>query len=306
MTMPGATMHHPFSVPPFAEKVEYTKTEWTNNYLNVVKRVSGRCSTDQVWINFLNLFFDVSFQTDADLKRFFDNLKKRDLLDKSLIILQGDHGPRIGEDGVYVDSGWHERIYRSPLAIRAPGLIPKQIEQDPLRPFLTIDILPTILDALGVKPSIIKSFVGQSIFRARSQRHNRDSYHAQSRGAQYPHHLRFDKYHKYKAIRMMGTPETCAVDLNVDPSETIFYCVNEGWRPVYKDDQLTDGISNGMYQEGSREEQRLIDYAHEAKELIDTHLEINAAFWNPATKKTENEELMNKFLQTVHEQAHWH
>lgn len=39
MAMPGSTMHHPFSMPPFAEKFEYTKTEWTNNYLNVVKRV---------------------------------------------------------------------------------------------------------------------------------------------------------------------------------------------------------------------------------------------------------------------------
>lgn len=225
--------------------------------------------------------------------------------------MQGDHGPRIGEDGVYVDSGWHERIYRSPLAIRAPGLLPHQIEQDPLRPFLTIDMTPTILDALGIKPSIIKSFVGQSIFRARSKRHNRDSYHAQSRGAQFPHHLRFDKKNQFKAVRMMSskmmeTPDTCAVDLNIDPSETVFYCVNEGWRKVFQNDVLTDGISNGMYTEGSKAEKKLIEYAHEAKALIDTHLEVNAAFWDPERKKEENEELMNEFLQTVHEQAHWH
>lgn len=40
MATAGATMHHPFTVPPWVEKTEYTKTEWTNNYLNVVKRVS--------------------------------------------------------------------------------------------------------------------------------------------------------------------------------------------------------------------------------------------------------------------------
>lgn len=39
MATAGATMHHPFTVPSWVPKIEYTKTEWSNNYLNVVKRV---------------------------------------------------------------------------------------------------------------------------------------------------------------------------------------------------------------------------------------------------------------------------
>lgn len=244
-------------------------------------------------------------QTDADLKRFFDNLKKRNLLDKSLIVLQGDHGPRIGEDGIYTDAGWYERIYRAPLLIRAPGLIPNQIEQDPLRPFLSIDILPTILDALGVAPSLIKSFIGQSIFRARNTRHVRDSYHSQSKGAQFPHHLRFTAQNRYKAVRMMKTGDTCAVDLNVDPSEKFFYCIMEGWRKVFEGDELKDGLMMRMYKSGSREETELIEYAREAHGLIDAHLEINADFWNTERRKEENDELMKGFLQAVHEQGRW-
>lgn len=218
--------------------------------------------------------------------------------------MQGDHGPRIGEDGIYVDEGWYERIYRSPLVIRAPGLIPHQIEQDHTRPFLTIDMTPTILDALGVSPSLIKSFVGQSIFRARSKRHIRDSFHSQSRGAQFPHHLRTTKRNAYKAIRM-SNGDTCAVDLNIEPSEEFFYCVDEGWRKVVRNDELEDGLTMGLYQEGSRQEKELIDYATEAKELLDYHLRVNADFWDVDSKKEQNEESMKNFLEAVKEQTHW-
>lgn len=244
-------------------------------------------------------------QTDNDLKIFFDNLKSRNLLDKSLIIIQGDHGPRIGEDGIYVDYGWWEHIYRAPLAIRAPGLIPHQIEQDPIRPFIALDILPTILDALGVRPSIMKSFVGQSIFRARSQRHLRDSYHAQSRGGQYPHHLRTMQHHTYKAM-VMEKGDICATDVKVDPSETFFYCVEEGWRKTFEGEELKDGLSKGLWIEGSKEEKALIEYAHEAKKLLENHLEVNKDFWDVGKHKEENKLKKENFLNTVREQAHWH
>lgn len=219
--------------------------------------------------------------------------------------MQGDHGPRIGEDGIYVDYGWWEHIYRAPLVIRAPGLIPEHIEQDPVRPYIALDILPTILDALGVKPSIMKSFVGQSIFRARARRHLRDSYHAQSRGGQYPHHLRTLKHNTYKALRM-DTGDTCATDVKIDPSETFFYCEQEGWRKVFEGDELKDGITKGLWKKDSKEEKALIDYAIEATKLLDIHLEVNKDFWDVAKHKEENIKLREKFLETVHEQAHWH
>jgi arylsulfatase A-like enzyme len=226
------------------------------------------------------------------------------LLDKSLIVIQGDHGPRIGEDGVYVDYGWWEHIYRAPLLIRAPGLLPKRIEQDPLRPFIALDIAPTILDALGVSPNILKNFVGQSIFRARGTRQVRDSYHAQSRGGQYPHVLRLEKNNGYKGVRW-DNGDTCATDIQIDPSETYFYCVNEGWRKVFEDEVMTDGLIKGLWIEGSSDEKKLIDYAHEAKKQLDIHLEINADFWDTSKHKEEYAEEKIKFLQTVKEQAHW-
>lgn len=39
MATAGSTMHHPFSVSPWTPKIEYTKTQWTNDYLNVVRQV---------------------------------------------------------------------------------------------------------------------------------------------------------------------------------------------------------------------------------------------------------------------------
>jgi len=113
-----------------------------------------------------------------------------------------------------------------------------------------------------------------------------------------------EKNNSYKGVRWDNS-DTCATDIRVDPTETYFYCVNEGWRKVFENEDMTDGLSKGLWIKGSQAERELIQYAHEAKSQLDVHLEINADFWDAGKHKEEYKEGMEKFLQGVKEQAHW-
>jgi len=78
--------------------------------------------------------------------RFLENSADRD---KTLIVIVADHGESLGEHGIYFDhTGLYEPQVRVPLVfyhasgVPAGRVVPQQVR--------TIDILPTVLDLLGV------------------------------------------------------------------------------------------------------------------------------------------------------------
>ncbi|MGA1826276.1 MAG: tetratricopeptide repeat protein [bacterium] len=106
--------------------------------------------------------------TDFCLKRIFDTLSSYSLLDSTWIILVGDHGEGLGEHkekyhGVFL----YNSTLHVPLIMRYPALITPAVVSSQIR---TIDIAPTILNVLGIKPfkeadgvSFAKLFEGESI-----------------------------------------------------------------------------------------------------------------------------------------------
>lgn len=96
---------------------------------------------------------------DAELGRLFDQLKARGLWDKTLIVLTADHGEEFTEHGLFLHGQNHEEIARVPLLVRFPrgrfggrrisGLVS------------TLEIMPTILDALGIGANT--EVMGQSV-----------------------------------------------------------------------------------------------------------------------------------------------
>lgn len=87
---------------------------------------------------------------DSQIKRLVDFLKKKELWDESIIVIVGDHGEHLGEHDFYYQhvASLYEQSLKVPLFVKYPGSIKgKQINK------LTqnIDILPTILDVLGLK-----------------------------------------------------------------------------------------------------------------------------------------------------------
>jgi choline-sulfatase len=89
--------------------------------------------------------------TDAIVASVLDRLQQAGLLDRTLVVVTGDHGESLGEHGETTHSMFlYEGAVRVPLIFWRPGLVPAgRVVADPVR---LVDVAPTILDLLGVTP----------------------------------------------------------------------------------------------------------------------------------------------------------
>jgi hypothetical protein len=100
---------------------------------------------------------------DGCFGRFIDSLKRRNLYDRSLIVLTADHGELMGEDG-----RWGHSYHLYPPVIQVPLLIhfPKGTPTDSIDPYAvaqTTDIVPTIYSVLGYTPESPNTLAGTSL-----------------------------------------------------------------------------------------------------------------------------------------------
>lgn len=117
------TSHHPYGLPKNFLKRRYVADDKANDYLNTLK------------------------YTDEFIEQLYTGMQKRGLLDKTVFVLIGDHGEGFGEHGLYQhDEIPYEEALHVPLVVLGPGIKAQQI--DGLRQ--NIDVLPTVLDALGL------------------------------------------------------------------------------------------------------------------------------------------------------------
>ncbi len=86
---------------------------------------------------------------DESIGRLIAFLKKNQLYDKTMIVLTADHGEEFYDHGAWGQAhSLHRELLRVPLLIKYPGGRHKGIEHERLA--LSIDIMPTILDALRI------------------------------------------------------------------------------------------------------------------------------------------------------------
>jgi arylsulfatase A-like enzyme len=89
---------------------------------------------------------------DSQLARLFGLLRDTETNDDTIIIVMGDHGEILYEKEDYF--GHHRFLYegslRIPLIMKFPGLPPGQIDV----PITNVDILPTLLDAVGIENKV--------------------------------------------------------------------------------------------------------------------------------------------------------
>ncbi|MCK6483445.1 MAG: sulfatase-like hydrolase/transferase [Phycisphaerae bacterium] len=103
-----------------------------------------------VWPDMRVLYDAHVAQADARLGEFVDLLREAGVWDDCLFILLSDHGEEFGEHGGWLhDQSLHEELVRVPLLIRFPrdaaaGRRVREVAR-------LIDVMPTILDALGMK-----------------------------------------------------------------------------------------------------------------------------------------------------------
>jgi arylsulfatase A-like enzyme/Flp pilus assembly protein TadD len=85
--------------------------------------------------------------TDAALGSLFDRLRNARALDRTLIVVTADHGESLGEHGETTHGLFaYDATLSVPLIIAGPGIQPRTIDQ----PVAHADIMPTVLDLLGV------------------------------------------------------------------------------------------------------------------------------------------------------------
>ena len=92
---------------------------------------------------------------DDEIARLFDELTKRGLLDKTIIVFASDHGESLGEDPRLLETHGkvlYAPLVRIPIAFRIPGVAPGlRTEQVSL-----VDLAPTLLSLTGITPPDMK------------------------------------------------------------------------------------------------------------------------------------------------------
>lgn len=146
--------------------------------------------------------------SDEGLKVFFEELEKRGLSEKSIVIVTGDHAFPLGEHGNYhLESGYNEESFRIPFFMVWKGhLKPEKINVA----YSQMDIGPTILDVLGIKGQKT-NFTGVSIFFKKP--------HPLYLIQPYGKHLSVVRY-PYKYRFYTATQQEFVYDLTRDPMET--------------------------------------------------------------------------------------
>lgn len=94
---------------------------------------------------------EISF-TDAQLARLFDFLREQGIYDDTIIVVLGDHGEILYEKEQYF--GHHRFLYEGslhvPLIMKFPELAAEKLDV----PITTVDVLPTLLDAVGIENKV--------------------------------------------------------------------------------------------------------------------------------------------------------
>lgn len=88
-------------------------------------------------------------QADRDIGILLDQLAASGLTRNTLVVVTSDHGESLGEHGRWEHNWMYEDNLRIPLVFSWPGRIPagKEIGQ----PVESIDLLPTVLDLMGLE-----------------------------------------------------------------------------------------------------------------------------------------------------------
>jgi arylsulfatase A-like enzyme len=98
--------------------------------------------------------------SDELLGRIVSGLEDRGMLSNTLLVVFGDHGEGFGEHVVlFHDNNYFEEVLRVPFVMAGPGITPDVIDGNSS----LLDIVPTVMAALGVEPSADSGLQGYNL-----------------------------------------------------------------------------------------------------------------------------------------------
>lgn len=117
--------------------------------------------SNQKHLDFIRALYDQKiYQLDQNLIKTLINFVGQQEFDaNTVVIITSDHGEEFGEHGTIEHSTLFDTNIKTPLIISVPKISPKSID------YLTqsVDLVPTILDIVGIKYNSV--FQGQSLVR---------------------------------------------------------------------------------------------------------------------------------------------
>ncbi|WP_041524163.1 sulfatase-like hydrolase/transferase [Gilvimarinus agarilyticus] len=150
------------------------------------------------------------YLTDQYLKVFFDELRTRDYLQNSVVVVLGDNGFPMGQHNNFHNTKTaYNELFKTPVLIWWPAKVEPEIKTDTARSQL--DVAPTITDLLAIDTT--HHFVGRSLFDAPDENYFVPL--IQPFDGTYIASIRYP----YKYVKHQKTGAEFLFDLSVDPTE---------------------------------------------------------------------------------------
>jgi hypothetical protein len=161
-----------------------------------------------------NLYVGEIAFADSQIGRLLAALEQRQLLDRTVIVVAGDHGESLGEHGerdhgVFI----YENVLRVPLIVRAPALRPFRVGEV----VRLTDVMPTALDLLDVPSPALDGVSLVDVMRGRRAGLNLEAYSE----SLYPQRLGWSPLRALRDARykLIDAPRPELYDLIEDPFE---------------------------------------------------------------------------------------
>jgi len=157
--------------------------------------------------------------TDAQVARVIGFLEQNRLLDRTIVVVMGDHGEGLDQHGEGTHGFFiYESTTRVPFVIRAPyDLIRRRRVGDPVR---SVDVLPTVLDLMGIPaPTGIAGVSLAPLMTGARKTLDLEGYAE----ALYPlHHYGWSELRAWRAgrFKVIDAPRPELYDLEQDPGES--------------------------------------------------------------------------------------
>lgn len=162
----------------------------------------------------INRYDNALFYVDQQVGALESALSKMGLLDKTILVFAADHGELFFEhDLVTHGRSLFDSEARVPLIFRYPRMLsPARLDM----PASTLDVLPTILDVMGLSPH--PAFQGESLLRLAQGHARKTGVFMNIQGWK---HLEALVCAPYKLVFDPGTEEVALFDLGADPGELV-------------------------------------------------------------------------------------
>ncbi len=156
--MQAMAVHSPYDPPPAFRKIFAGPDNYPGSVTPDDLTQAGQHPLNKDQVERFELQYDQGIRfLDESLKKFVNSLPEK-VKKETTIIVVSDHGEAFGEHGLLEHgTSLYQEMLDIPIAIHSPSLSAKQIDA----PVSLIDLAPTILDLLGLKPP--SSFQGRSL-----------------------------------------------------------------------------------------------------------------------------------------------